>query len=97
MFSGIRECVRERWRDESGKNPDAHVYGNIFVMAEGVPFIRHNMSGGYMLVENNVIINTGKACEMDWHHQSEYFTYRHNRYVAMKMCRGKMEKRKKQS
>lgn len=64
------------------KNPDAHVYGNIFVMAEGVPFIRHNMSGGHMLVENNVIINTGKACEMDWHHQSEYFTYRHNRYVG---------------
>ena len=64
------------------KNPDAHVYGNIFVMAEGIPFIRHNMSGGYMLVENNVIINTGKACEMDWHHQSEYFTYRHNRYVG---------------
>ena len=76
------ECVRERWRDESGQESGRPCVRKYF--RDGgreLPFIRHNMSGGYMLVENNVIINTGKACEMDWHHQSEYFTYRHNRYV----------------
>ena len=63
------------------ENPDAHIYGNTFVMAPGVPFIRHNMSGGQMLVENNIILDTGaEPARCDWHHQTEHAVYRNNVY-----------------
>ena len=62
-------------------NSDAHIYGNVFVMAPGVPFIRDNMSGGHMLVEHNIIYNSGeKAVLGDWHHQTELARYHHNLY-----------------
>ena len=62
-------------------NPDAHLYGNIFILAEGVPFIRDNMSGGGMLVEGNLIYNSGqKPVSGDWHHQTNRAVYRRNLY-----------------
>lgn len=63
------------------RNPDAHIYGNIFIMAPDVPFIRDQMSGGHMLVENNLIYNTGEqAVAGDWFHQTEYARYHRNIY-----------------
>lgn len=51
------------------ENPDAHIYGNTFIMAPEVPFVRHNMSGGHMLVENNLIVNLGhQPVSCDRHH-----------------------------
>ena len=35
--------------------PDAHVYNNTFFVKEGIDFIRTNMGGGPMVVENNII------------------------------------------
>lgn len=63
------------------ENPDAHIYGNIFVLAPGVPFIRHNMSGGHMLVEDNLIYNSGdEPVKGDWYHQTEHARYNGNIY-----------------
>lgn len=62
-------------------NPDAHIYGNVFIVAENVPFIRDNMSGGHMLVENNVICYTGEQPVYgDWFHQTEHAEYHRNVY-----------------
>lgn len=62
-------------------NPDAHIHHNTFIIGKGVPFIRHNMSGGKMLVENNVIFNAD-ACARheDWKHQTPHAVYRRNLY-----------------
>lgn len=63
------------------RNQDAHVHDNLFVISEGVPFIRTGMSEGGMLVEHNLIINTGTdARTEDWHHQTEKAWYRGNLY-----------------
>lgn len=63
------------------RNVDAHIYNNTFIIPEGVPFIRQGMSEGGMLVENNIIINTGKtARNEDWHHQTEKAVYHNNLY-----------------
>lgn len=63
------------------RNPDAHIYGNIFIMAPDVPFIRDNMSGGHMLVENNLIYNSSEEpVKGDWFHQTEYAAYHRNTY-----------------
>ncbi len=62
-------------------NPDAHIYNNTFIMAQGVPFIRDNMSGGHLLVENNIIYNAGEeAVPGDWYHQTEFAEYHNNIY-----------------
>ncbi|WP_103981231.1 right-handed parallel beta-helix repeat-containing protein [Helcococcus massiliensis] len=48
-------------------NPDAHVYNNTFYVKEGVDFIRTNMGGGRMVVENNIIYYAGDTPkEEDW-------------------------------
>lgn len=66
-------------------NPDAHIYGNIFIMAPEVPFIRHNMSGGHMLVEKNLIYSSSdEVAEEDWYHQTEYAQYNRNIYYNFK-------------
>ena len=63
------------------KNPDAHIYNNTFIFDDTVPFIRHNMSGGHLLVENNIIYNCGaKAVAGDWYHQTKYAVYHNNLY-----------------
>ena len=63
------------------ENPDAHIYGNTFILAPGVPFIRNNMSGGCMLVENNIIMNTAEEpVAGDWYHQTEHAVYKGNLY-----------------
>ena len=65
------------------ENPDAHIYGNTFILAPEVPFVRHNMSGGHMLVENNLIVYLGpQPVFCDWHHQTEHASYRGNVYVG---------------
>ena len=64
-------------------NPDAHVYNNVFYMPEGVDFIRSNMSGGYMVLENNIIYNAGDAAKTEtWFKQSDEnrFRYDNNLY-----------------
>lgn len=72
--------------DKSGvitpvRNQDAHIHDNLFIISEGVPFIRTGMSEGGMLVEDNFIINTGEnARQEDWHHQTEKAVYRGNLY-----------------
>lgn len=88
----LQESIHNTFRynisvfDQSGiinptKNPDAHIYGNIFIVAEGVPFIRDNMSGGHMLVEENLIYYTGEQpVKGDWFHQTEYAKYHKNVY-----------------
>lgn len=88
----LQESIHNTFRynisvfDQSGiinptKNPDAHIYGNIFIVAEGVPFIRDNMSGGHMLVEENLIYYTGEQpVKGDWFHQTEYAQYHKNVY-----------------
>lgn len=45
------------------RNPDAHVYNNVFYMAEGIPFIRNRGNGYYgnMKVENNIIYYAGST------------------------------------
>lgn len=63
------------------RNIDAHIYNNTFIIPEGVPFIRPNMSEGGMLVENNIIISEGQtARNEDWHHQTEKAVYHNNLY-----------------
>lgn len=62
-------------------NPDAHIYNNVFYVKEGIPFIRNNMSGGAMKVENNIIYNSGSSpVAGDWYHQTSRATYSHNLY-----------------
>lgn len=62
-------------------NVDAHIYNNTFIMEAGVPFIRNNMSGGHLLVENNIIYNMSEQpAEGKWHHQTEFACYRNNIY-----------------
>ena len=45
------------------RNPDAHVYNNVFYMKENVPFIRNRGNGYYgnMVVENNIIYYAGST------------------------------------
>lgn len=63
------------------ENPDAHIYGNIFIVDKGVPFIRDNMSGGHLLVEKNLIYYTGEEpVAGDWFHQTEFARYHKNVY-----------------
>lgn len=63
------------------RNQDAHISDNLFIIPEGVPFIRAGMSEGGMLVENNLIINAGEEARTeDWHHQTEKAAYRRNLY-----------------
>ena len=51
--------------------PDAHVYNNVFIMKENVPFIRPGMGGGPMIVENNIIYYTGESPrEENWFSQT---------------------------
>lgn len=67
------------------RNVDAHIYNNTFYIPEGVPFIRPGMSGGGMLVENNLIIYGGKVPkEEEWHHQTEKARYDNNLYCNYK-------------
>ncbi len=62
-------------------NPDAYIHHNTFVFGNGVTFIRHNMSGGKMLVENNIIFNADKTPKQeDWKHQTPGAVYRNNIY-----------------
>lgn len=63
------------------RNVDAHIYNNTFIIPEGVPFIRQGMSEGGMLVENNIIIYSGKEPRQEeWHHQTEKAKYHNNLY-----------------
>ncbi|HIY11372.1 MAG TPA: polyhydroxyalkanoate depolymerase [Candidatus Anaerofilum excrementigallinarum] len=63
-------------------NPDdARIYNNTFILRQDVAFIRHNMSGGHMLVENNIICRTGQPAEGDWYHQTEFARYHGNLYI----------------
>lgn len=64
-------------------NPDAHVYNNVFYMPAGVDFIRSNMSGGHMVLENNIIYNAGDTAKTEtWFKQSDTgrFKYDNNLY-----------------
>lgn len=62
-------------------NPDAHIHHNTFVLGKGVPFIRDNMSGGHMLVEQNLIYNADEEPRQeDWNHQTEHAVYKNNLY-----------------
>ena len=61
------------------QNPDGHIYGNIFVT--DAPFVRDGMSGGHMLVENNIICNVAEEpLPGDWHHQTDFASYHGNIY-----------------
>ena len=53
-------------------NPDAHIYNNVFYIKEGVPFTRKGMSGGGMVVENNIIYNSAQTPSNDnsWYRDS---------------------------
>ena len=63
------------------RNPNAHIYNNTFCIPEGVPFIRHDLSGGGMLVENNIIFYMGEtARQEDWHHHTPNTVYHNNLY-----------------
>lgn len=64
------------------QNPDAHVYNNVFYMAEGVPFIRDRGSGYYgnMVVENNIIYYAGSTQRTETWTISGTQTYSNNLY-----------------
>lgn len=92
MFCGV-QAVNNTFRynisykDSMGMNPagnpDAHVYNNIFYMPEGVDYIRTNMSGGYMKLENNIIYYDGEQPKQEeWYKQStqDKFKYDNNLY-----------------
>lgn len=63
-------------------NPDAHVYNNTFYIKEGVDFIRTNMAGGKMVVENNIIYYSGTTRSEEWTKQGTNATYSHNLYYG---------------
>ncbi len=66
-------------------NPDAHIHHNTFILGNGVPFIRDNMSGGQMLVEQNIICNVDpQVHQEDWYHQIPHAVYRNNLYCNFK-------------
>ena len=63
--------------------PDAHVYNNTFYVKEGIDFIRTNMGGGPMVVENNIIYYSGEEAKTEnwFKHTNENATiYDHNIY-----------------
>lgn len=63
------------------RNLDAHIYNNTFCIPKGVPFIRPHMSGGKILVENNLILYMGTTPKKeDWYHETEQAVYRNNLY-----------------
>lgn len=64
------------------RNPDAHVYNNVFYMAEGVPFIRNRGNGYYgnMTVENNIIYYAGSTPRTENWTISGTQTYSNNLY-----------------
>lgn len=64
------------------RNPDAHVYNNVFYMAEGVPFIRSRGNGYYgnMKVENNIIYYAGSTPRTETWTISGTQTYSNNLY-----------------
>ena len=40
--------------------PDAHVYNNVFIMKENVPFIRPGMGGGPMIVPESLLLTCSR-------------------------------------
>ena len=66
-------------------NPDAHVYNNTFYIKEGVDFIRDNMNGGGMVLENNIIYYAGATpIAEEWYkggNQNKY-VYNNNLYYG---------------
>ena len=73
--------------DLEGLNPsfnvDAHVYNNVFYMKENVDFIRTGQTGGNMVLENNIIYNSGKTAKNEqWHKgvNANNFKYDNNLY-----------------
>lgn len=63
--------------------PDAHIYNNTFYVKEGIDFIRTNMGGGPMVVENNIIYYSGaEAKAEDWfkHTNASATKYDNNLY-----------------
>ncbi len=61
-------------------NPDAHIYNNTFIVAEGVPIIRENMQNGHALIENNIFYYIGdETRDEPW--VSENKTYDNNLFV----------------
>lgn len=92
MFCGVKS-YRNTFRynisqnDLSGamdiaQNPDAHVYNNVFYMAEDVPFIRDRGSGYYgnMVVENNIIYYAGETPRTETWTINGTQTYSNNLY-----------------
>lgn len=77
MFCGV-EAIHNIFRYNISQNdlggvmnpagqPDAHVYNNTFYVKEGIDFIRTNMGGGPMVVENNIIYYSGaEAKDENW-------------------------------
>lgn len=62
-------------------NPDAHIHHNTFILGNGVPFIRDHMSGGHILVEQNIICSIEDFPRLeDWNHQTPYAVYKNNLY-----------------
>ena len=64
------------------RNPDAHVYNNVFYMAEDVPFIRNRGTAYYgnMVVENNIIYYAGETPRTETWTISGTQTYSNNLY-----------------
>ena len=68
-------------------NPDAHVYNNTFYVKKGIDFIRTNMGGGKMVVENNIIYYAGNSPkEENWfkHTNQNNTKYDNNIYYNYK-------------
>lgn len=62
-------------------NPDAHVYNNVFYMAEGVPFIRDGREAyGPATIENNIIYNAGSAPRKEVWNKNHKQVYSNNLY-----------------
>lgn len=60
-------------------NPDAHVYNNTFIIKEGVDFIRTNMAGGGMVVENNIIYYNGSTPKQEnWNKEEGSYGYNYD-------------------
>ncbi len=75
MFCGV-QAVNNIFRYNISQNdlggvinpagqPDAHVYNNTFYVKEGIDFIRTNMGGGPMVVENNIIYYSGEEAKTE--------------------------------
>lgn len=89
MIQSVNNIFRYNisYEDLQGLNPagapDAHVYNNTFIIKEGVDFLRTGMTGGGMVLENNIIYYNGSTPKNeDWYKgESSYkYVYDNNLY-----------------